>query len=96
MKRLIVRISGASGVIYGIRMLEMLRAVGGVETLPADPRAHRTPGTVDHEIRGQLSDTPPGESYRQYETLGFHEREVKANTGCLLTSQKGSLVIKIY
>jgi 4-hydroxy-3-polyprenylbenzoate decarboxylase len=32
MKRLIVGISGASGVIYGIRMLEMLRAIGGVET----------------------------------------------------------------
>ena len=32
MKRLIIGISGASGVIYGIRMLEMLKAVGGVET----------------------------------------------------------------
>jgi len=32
MKRLIVGISGASGVIYGIRMLEMLKTMGGVET----------------------------------------------------------------
>jgi 4-hydroxy-3-polyprenylbenzoate decarboxylase len=32
MKRLIVGISGASGVIYGIRLLEMLKATGGVET----------------------------------------------------------------
>ena len=32
MKRLIVGISGASGVIYGIRMLEMLKNMGGVET----------------------------------------------------------------
>lgn len=32
MKRLIVGISGASGVIYGIRMLEMLKAIEGVET----------------------------------------------------------------
>jgi len=32
MKKLIVGISGASGVIYGIRMLETLRAIGGVET----------------------------------------------------------------
>jgi len=32
MKRLIVGISGASGVIYGIRLLEMLKAMGGVET----------------------------------------------------------------
>jgi 4-hydroxy-3-polyprenylbenzoate decarboxylase len=32
MKRLIVGISGASGVIYGIRMLEMHKTIGGVET----------------------------------------------------------------
>ncbi len=32
MKRLIVGISGASGVIYGIRLLEMLKIMGGVET----------------------------------------------------------------
>jgi 4-hydroxy-3-polyprenylbenzoate decarboxylase len=31
-KRLIVGMSGASGVIYGIRLLEVLREVGGVET----------------------------------------------------------------
>jgi 4-hydroxy-3-polyprenylbenzoate decarboxylase len=32
MKRLIVGISGASGVIYGIRLLEVLKAMGGIET----------------------------------------------------------------
>ena len=32
MKRLIVGMSGASGVIYGIRMLEVLKTIGGVET----------------------------------------------------------------
>jgi flavin prenyltransferase len=32
MKRLIVGISGASGVIYGIRMLEMLKTMDDVET----------------------------------------------------------------
>ena len=32
MKRIIIGISGASGVIYGIRLLEMLRPISGVET----------------------------------------------------------------
>ncbi len=31
-RRLVVGISGASGVVYGIRVLEMLRAAGGIET----------------------------------------------------------------
>ena len=32
MKRLIIGMSGASGVIYGIRLLEVLKAMSGVET----------------------------------------------------------------
>jgi 4-hydroxy-3-polyprenylbenzoate decarboxylase len=32
MKRLIIGISGASGVIYGIRMLEQLKTIDNVET----------------------------------------------------------------
>ena len=31
-KRIIIGISGASGTVFGIRALEMLRAVGGIET----------------------------------------------------------------
>ena len=43
MKRLIVGISGASGVIYGIRLLEVLRGVAGVEAhLVLSPAARRT------------------------------------------------------
>jgi 4-hydroxy-3-polyprenylbenzoate decarboxylase len=43
MKRLIVAITGASGVIYGIRALEALRAVAGIEThLILTPSGART------------------------------------------------------
>jgi 4-hydroxy-3-polyprenylbenzoate decarboxylase len=42
-KRIIVGISGATGVIYGIRMLEVLRGVDGVEThLVLSSAARRT------------------------------------------------------
>ncbi len=43
MKRLIIGISGASGVVYGVRMLEVLREVEGVEThLVMTPAAKKT------------------------------------------------------
>ena len=43
MKRMIIGITGASGVIYGIRALELLRAVGDIEThLVMSPSAART------------------------------------------------------
>ena len=43
MKRLIIGISGASGAVYGIRLLEVLRGVADVEThLLLSPAARRT------------------------------------------------------
>ncbi|AJC67034.1 MULTISPECIES: UbiX family flavin prenyltransferase [Dickeya] len=43
MKRLIVGISGASGVIYGVRLLQVLQPVNGVEThLVMSPAARQT------------------------------------------------------
>jgi len=43
LKRLIIGISGASGVIHGVRMLEVLREVEGVEThLVMSPAAKKT------------------------------------------------------
>ena len=45
MKRLIVGLSGASGIIYGIRLLEILRGVEEIEThLIISAAAKRTAG----------------------------------------------------
>jgi 4-hydroxy-3-polyprenylbenzoate decarboxylase len=52
MKRLIVAITGASGVIYGIRALEVLRKVAGMEThLILSPSGARTiVEETDHSV----------------------------------------------
>ena len=53
MKRLIVGMSGASGAIYGVRLLEVLRSVPEVEThLVLSPAARRTlPLETDYTVR---------------------------------------------
>lgn len=57
MKRLIVGISGASGVVYGVRLLEVLRGVPNVEThVVVSPAGRRTltletDYTLDHVER---------------------------------------------
>ncbi|MGC8659405.1 MAG: UbiX family flavin prenyltransferase [Desulfomonilaceae bacterium] len=60
MKRIIVGISGASGTIYGIRLLEVLRQIGGIESHLILSRGARI--TMEHETSippdsvGQLAD----------------------------------------
>ena len=47
MKRIVIAITGASGAIYGVRALEMVRDVGDVEThVMLTASAHRT---IEHE-----------------------------------------------
>lgn len=42
-KRMIIALTGASGAIYGVRALEMLKDIGSIEThLVMSPAAHRT------------------------------------------------------
>lgn len=54
MKRVIIGISGASGAVYGVRLLEVLGALGGVETHAVITRGAAT--TLDHETRLKVTD----------------------------------------
>src|SRR5258708_29728871 len=52
--RLIVGVSGASGVVYGIRLLQLLRQKGGFETHLVMTRAAQI--TLAHESTLKVSD----------------------------------------
>lgn len=51
MKRLIVGISGASGAIYGVRLLQILRDVDSVETHLVMSRAARQTLALETHFR---------------------------------------------
>jgi len=56
MRRLIVAITGASGTIYGVRALELLREVADVEThLVVSPPAVRTAGCEIEQTADQIA-----------------------------------------
>jgi flavin prenyltransferase len=55
MKRIIVGISGATGTIYGIRLLQVLNEVSDVEThLVMTPAARRTVGLETDYVAEQV------------------------------------------
>jgi flavin prenyltransferase len=63
-KRIIVGISGASGVIHGIRLLQVLRAVEGVEThLVVSPAGRRTI-TLETDFSAEQVDSFADRVYR--------------------------------
>lgn len=51
MKRLIIGISGASGAIYGVRLLQVLRDVADVETHLVMSAAARQTGAGNRSVR---------------------------------------------
>lgn len=61
-KRIIIGISGASGAIYGVRALEMLREIGEIETHLVVSQPARL--TIHHEL---------GREYREIAALADHE-----------------------
>jgi len=82
LKRLIVGMSGASGIIYGIRLLEVLRGVKDVEThvvmsnaakrtilLETDYTVHQVEGLADSMY--SFSDIAASISSGSYKTMGM-------------------------
>ena len=58
-KRIIVGITGASGAIYGLRLLEILKAHGGVEThLIMSPSSEITLKLSNNSVSVLLGATP--------------------------------------
>lgn len=55
MKRLIVGISGASGAIYGVRLLQVLRDVAGVETHLVMSQAARQTLSLETDLSARRS-----------------------------------------
>lgn len=55
MKRLIVGISGASGAIYGVRLLQVLRDVADVETHLVMSRAARQTLSLETDLSARRS-----------------------------------------
>lgn len=79
MKRLIVGISGASGVIYGIRMLEMLKAFDDVETHLVLSRYARM------NIEIETSYTPQGVEALADEVHGYGNQAASISSGSFKT-----------
>jgi 4-hydroxy-3-polyprenylbenzoate decarboxylase len=64
-KRIIVGISGASGVIYGIRLLEVLRDVEGVETHLVLSQAARRTVVLETDFSVEQVEALADRAYRQ-------------------------------
>jgi 4-hydroxy-3-polyprenylbenzoate decarboxylase len=79
MKRLIVGISGASGVIYGIRMLEMLKTLDEVETHLVMSRYARL------NIEIETAYTPQGVESLADEVHSFSNQAASISSGSFKT-----------
>lgn len=106
MKRLIVGMSGASGAIYGIRLLERLKAMGDVEThlvtspyakLTIEIETSHTPAYVEalasevHDYRNQAASISSG----SFKTLGMIVAPCSMKTlSAIVNSYADSLLVR--